>query len=199
VREQEEEEKGRGEGETKGEQDVGVGEAEVAASGEEGLRVAAQEGVEGAGDEGEGRVEGARQQGDAVHGQVVGERRDEAPADQFRRWTWRAPRGEGRRRPVSRATGSGVVPRNMGNQFGPCSMWPIKSISAILRPAGWPKSRGRQPRGIRWWRRRGNGSTARTGSFGGEAGWRRPMRCGRNRRVVTPNRGGTRHACGHTR
>jgi hypothetical protein len=88
VREQEKEEKGRGEGGTKGEQDVGVAEAEVAARGEEGLRVAVQEGVEGAGDEGEGRVHGARQQSDAVHGQVVGERRDEAPADQFRR-CWR--------------------------------------------------------------------------------------------------------------
>ena len=85
VREQEEEERGRGGGWTEGEEDVGLGAAEGAARGEEGLRVAAHEGVERAGDEGQGWVRGARQERDAVDGQVVWKRRDEAPADLRRR------------------------------------------------------------------------------------------------------------------
>lgn len=71
MREQEEEEEGRGRGWSEGEEDVGLGEAESAARGEEGLRVAAEEVVQGAGDEGEGWVQGARQKRDAVDGQVV--------------------------------------------------------------------------------------------------------------------------------
>ena len=43
MREQEEEEEGRGGGQAEGEEDVGVGETEGAAGGEEGLWVAAQE------------------------------------------------------------------------------------------------------------------------------------------------------------
>jgi hypothetical protein len=54
LREQEEEEEGRGGGRPEGEEDVGVGETEDAACGEEGLRVAAKEGVERSGDEGKG-------------------------------------------------------------------------------------------------------------------------------------------------
>jgi hypothetical protein len=88
MREQEEEEEGRGEGWPEGEEDVGVGETEDAACGEEGLRVAAKEGVERSGDEGKGWVRGAGQERYAVDGQVVGERRDEAAADQFRRLRW---------------------------------------------------------------------------------------------------------------
>lgn len=85
MREQEEEERGRGGGWPEGEEDVGIGEVEAASDGEEGLRVAAQEGVESAGDEGDGGVRGARQKRDAVDGQVVGQSRDEASADDFRR------------------------------------------------------------------------------------------------------------------
>jgi len=88
MREQEEEEEGRGGGRPEGEEDVGVGETEGAAGGEEGLWVAAQKGVESLGDEGEGWVRSARQERYAVYGQVVGERRDEVAADQFRRLRW---------------------------------------------------------------------------------------------------------------
>jgi hypothetical protein len=72
---------------------VGFGAAEGAARGEERLRVAAQEGVESAGDEGQGWVRGARQERDAVDGQVVWKRRDEAPADLRRRWRRRGGLG----------------------------------------------------------------------------------------------------------
>jgi hypothetical protein len=54
---------------------VGVGAEEAAPDGEEWLRVAAQEGVQGAGDEREGRVRGARKEREAVEGQVVGQNR----------------------------------------------------------------------------------------------------------------------------
>ena len=64
---------------------MGVGAAEAAAGGEEGLRVAAEEGVQSAGDWGEGRVRGAWKKRDAVDGQVVGQNRYEASADGFRR------------------------------------------------------------------------------------------------------------------
>jgi len=64
---------------------VEAGDAEGAARGEEWLRVGWREGVERAGDEGQGWVRGARQERDAVDGQVVWKRRDEAPADLRRR------------------------------------------------------------------------------------------------------------------
>lgn len=86
--EQEEEEEGRGGGRPEGEEDVGIGETEGAACREEGLRMAAKEGVERSGDEGKGWVRGAGQERYAVDSQVVGERRDEAAADQFRRLRW---------------------------------------------------------------------------------------------------------------
>ena len=95
VREQEEEERGRGGGWAEGEEDVGFGAAECAARGEEGLRVAAQEGVERAGDEGQGWVRSAREERDAVNGQVVWKRRDEAPADLRRRLRRRGGLGGG--------------------------------------------------------------------------------------------------------
>lgn len=95
MREEEEEERRGGGRRAEGEDDVGVGEAEAAARGQEGTRVAAQQGVEGAGDEREGGVRGARQQGDAVDGQVVGESRDEAPADELRRLRRRGGCGGG--------------------------------------------------------------------------------------------------------
>jgi hypothetical protein len=64
---------------------VRVGAAEAAPGGEEGLRVAAEEVVQRAGDEGEGRVRGAREEREAVEGQVVRQDGDEASADVFRR------------------------------------------------------------------------------------------------------------------
>lgn len=85
MRQQQEEARGRGVGRPDRDDDVGVGAAEAAPGGQEGLRVEAEEGVQSAGDEGEGWVRGAREERDALDGQVVGQNGDEGSADGLRR------------------------------------------------------------------------------------------------------------------
>ena len=85
MRQQQEEARGRGVGRPDRDDDVGVGAAEAAPGGEEGLRVEAEERVQRAGDEGEGWVRGAREERDALDGQVVGQDGDEGSADGLRR------------------------------------------------------------------------------------------------------------------